>query len=149
MSGHERQHAAIVFTDICGYTALMGKDEDRAFEILTRNHTIHETLIKKYNGTLIKEVGDGTLASFPLASDAVSCAMDIQEEARSLKILLKIGIRKGEMVFAGVEVLRDEARVGSSLESIADPVGNYISKSIEKAIRGQTNIQAKYIGKII
>jgi class 3 adenylate cyclase len=50
----ERRHAAIMFTDIVGYTALMGSDEDRAFEMLARNHTIHETLIKKHNGRLSK-----------------------------------------------------------------------------------------------
>ena len=50
-----------MFTDIVGYTALMGKDEDRAFELLRLNHSIHEVLINKYKGTLIKEIGDGTL----------------------------------------------------------------------------------------
>jgi class 3 adenylate cyclase len=50
----ERRHAAIMFTDIVGYTALQGKDEDKAFELLRQNHNIHETLISKYNGTLMK-----------------------------------------------------------------------------------------------
>ena len=67
-----------MFTDIVGYTALMGNDEDKAFETLKRNHTIHVTLIKKHNGKLIKEVGDGTLASFPLASDAGVTLFHIQ-----------------------------------------------------------------------
>jgi len=78
----DRRHIAVMFTDIVGYTAFMGSDEDEAFDILTRNHTIHETLIKKHNGTLIKEIGDGTLASFPLASNAVRCAIDIRKEAK-------------------------------------------------------------------
>ena len=51
-----RKHAAIMFTDIVGYTTLMGKDEDGAFDTLKRNHIIHETLINKHNGTLIKEI---------------------------------------------------------------------------------------------
>ena len=93
----DRRHIAVMFTDIVGYTALMGSDEDKAFDMLKRNHTIHATLIKEYNGKLIKEVGDGTLASFPLASDAVRCAMDIQKESKSQNIPLKIGIHQGEM----------------------------------------------------
>jgi len=78
----DRRHAAIMFTDIIGYTALMGSDEDKAFDMLARNHTIHETLIKKHNGTLIKEIGDGTLASFPLASNAVRCANGYSERGK-------------------------------------------------------------------
>ena len=70
-----------MFTDIVGYTSLMGKDEDQAFELLARNRIIHKTLIKKHHGTLIKEIGDGTLASFSLASDAVRCALEIQKES--------------------------------------------------------------------
>lgn len=91
----DRRLAAIMFTDIVGYTKLMGSDEDKAFDMLARNHTIHETLIKKHNGSLIKEIGDGTLSSFPLASNAVRCAMDIQKEAKNQKIPLKIGIQGG------------------------------------------------------
>ena len=81
----ERRHAAIMFTDIVGYTALMGKDEDRAVKLLRQNYNIHKTLISKYNGTLIKEIGDGTLVSFSLASDAVRCAIDIQKECKNQK----------------------------------------------------------------
>ena len=72
----DRRHAAIVFTDIVGYKALMGRDEHVAFDMLAQNHTLHEALIEKHNGILIKEIGDGTLASFPLASNVVRCAMD-------------------------------------------------------------------------
>ena len=63
----ERRLAAIMFTDIVGYTVLMGSDEDRAFEILGMNREIHTKLIEKFNGTLIKEMGDGMLASFTFA----------------------------------------------------------------------------------
>ena len=77
----KRKHAAIMpachcqglssagrFTDIVGCTALMGSDEDRAFEVLSKIREIHTKLIEKYNGTLIKEMGDGMLVSFSHAS---------------------------------------------------------------------------------
>jgi len=115
----DRRLAAIMFTDIVGYTKIMGSDEDKAFDMLSRNHTIHESLIIKHNGTLIKEIGDGTLASFPLASDAVRCAMDIQKEAKNQRIPLKIGIHEGEMVFAGGDVLGDGVNVASRLEELS------------------------------
>jgi class 3 adenylate cyclase len=70
--------AAIMFTDIVGYTAMMGSDEDRAFEVLRKNREIHSQFIQECNGTLIKEMGDGMLISFDLASEAVRCAIEIQ-----------------------------------------------------------------------
>lgn len=63
-----RKHVTIMFTDIVGYTALMGSDEDRAFEILRKNRAIHQDLSKKYGGELIKEMGDGMLLSFNMAA---------------------------------------------------------------------------------
>ena len=62
-----RRLAAIMFTDIVGYTALMGSDEDRALEVLKENLKIHLRLTKQYNSTLIKEMGDGMLSSFTFA----------------------------------------------------------------------------------
>ncbi len=75
----KRHLAAIMFTDIVGYTALIGSDEDRAFAVLRKNQDIHKTVITQLSGTLIKEIDDGMLTSFPLASDAVKCAIEIQK----------------------------------------------------------------------
>ena len=80
----DRRLAAIMFTDIVGYTALIGSNEDKAFDILANYHTIHSTLIKKQNDTHIKEAGHGTLVSFSLASDAVRWAMDIRQSIHFL-----------------------------------------------------------------
>ena len=60
-----------MFTDIVGYTALMGADEQKAFQLLKKNREIQKPLIKHYNGTWIKELGDGVLASFHTVTDAV------------------------------------------------------------------------------
>ena len=57
----DRRLAAIMFTDIVGYTSLMGLDEDRALEVLKETRKIHSKLIEEFNGTLIKEMGDGML----------------------------------------------------------------------------------------
>ncbi|MFC2124723.1 adenylate/guanylate cyclase domain-containing protein [Bacteroidota bacterium] len=141
----DRRHIAVMFTDIVGYTALMGSDEDKAFDMLKRNHTIHATLIKKHNGKLIKEVGDGTLASFPLASDAVRCAMDIQKEARSQKIPLKIGIHQGEMVMVGADVLGDAVNVASRLQESAEEGCISISGKVYSDVKNKAGIEAEFI----
>ena len=64
-----RQLAAIMFTDIVGYTLLMGSDEQKAFQLLKKNRQIQQPLIKQYNGTWIKELGNGQLDSFNTVSD--------------------------------------------------------------------------------
>lgn len=143
----ERRLAAIMFTDIVGYTSLMGSDEDKAFDILKRNHAIHEKLIEKHNGTLIKEIGDGTLASFPLASYAVRCAMEIQQEAKSQNIPLKIGIHEGEMVMVGVDVLGDGVNVASRLQEISQEGCITISGKVYSDIKNKAGIIAKLIGE--
>ena len=75
----ERRHIAILFSDIVGYTSLMGVDESNALDMLDTNRAIHETHIKKFNGTLIKDIGDAILASFNLASDAIRCAIETRK----------------------------------------------------------------------
>ncbi|MGB5229705.1 MAG: hypothetical protein WBN55_15665, partial [Eudoraea sp.] len=67
----KRKLAAIMFTDIVGYTALMGSDEDMAFEVLEKSRDIHIKSINKFSGKLIKEMGDGMLAQFDTAIDSV------------------------------------------------------------------------------
>ena len=57
-----RQLAAIMFTDIVGYTALMGEDEQKAFELLKKNRSVQRPIIEKFNGRWLKEIGDGVLA---------------------------------------------------------------------------------------
>jgi len=111
-----RRHIAVMFTDIVGYTALMGSDEDKAFEVLRKNREIHSKFIRQYNGTLIKEMGDGMLISFDLASQAVRCAIEIQKACKSRDIPLKIGIHEGEMVFEGHDVLGDNVNIASRIQ---------------------------------
>ena len=88
-----RQLAAILFTDIVGYTALMGEDEHKAFDLLKKNRLLQKPLIEKFNGTWIKELGDGVLALFVSATDAVACACSIVKGSRQVPGLqLRIGI---------------------------------------------------------
>jgi TolB-like protein/class 3 adenylate cyclase len=144
-----RQLAAIMFTDIVGYTALMGKDSDKAMELVDVSKEIQMPLVEKHHGKWLKEMGDGAMAQFTSALDAVNCAMEIQENVRvKLDAKLRIGIHSGDITIKNNDIYGDGVNVAARLESIADPGGIYISESIEKAIRGQTNIQAKFLGEI-
>ena len=141
------QLAAIIFTDIVGYTKLMGEDEVKTMDILKRNREIHQTHIKNYNGQLLKEMGDGAMAQFNTALDAVNCSIEIQKSARAeLDAKLRIGIHLGDVPVEEKDVHGDGVNVASRLESIADTGGIYISDAIGEAIRGQADVQAKFLG---
>jgi len=141
----DRRLAAIMFTDIVGYTALMGRDEDKAFQILRKNRDIQRPIIKKYRGEWLKEMGDGILASFHTASDAVRCAGEIQNAVKKAGISLRIGIHEGEVVFEDSDVLGDGVNVASRLEELAEEGCINISGAVYKDIKNKAGISAKFI----
>ena len=133
----ERRLAAIMFTDIVGYTALMGSDEDHAFEVLKKNKEIHTKFIDKSQGTLIKEMGDGMLISFDLASEDVRCAIEIQKASKEQNIPLKIGIHEGEIVFEGNDVLGDGVNIASRIQDDTESGCIMISVSVYRDIKNK------------
>jgi adenylate cyclase len=143
----DRRLVAIMFTDIVGYTALMGKDEDKAFKVLRKNREIQKTNIKKYNGKWLKEMGDGILASFHTASDAVRCAGEIQHAAKNEGIQLRIGINEGEVVFEGSDVFGEGVNIASRLEELAEAGSIQISGAVYKDIRNKSGINAELVGE--
>ena len=143
----QRRHASIMFTDIVGYTLLMGSDEDHAFRLLQKNRKIHKRLIKKYRGELIKEMGDGMLASFHLASNAVRCAQAIQFEADKQKIPLKIGIHQGEILFEGSDAFGDGVNIASRLQESSGEGSIAISGAVYNDVKNKPDIQTQFISE--
>ena len=141
-----RQLAAIMFTDIVGYTALMGKDEQKAFELLKRNREIHKLLIKKYHGTWIKELGDGVLVSFQTATDAVYCAAAIHQACNAVDgLTLRIGIHLGEVVFENHDVFGDGVNIASRLQAIANIGSTWVSEALYKNLANKKEFTAEFI----
>jgi adenylate cyclase len=142
-----RQLAAIMFTDIVGYTALMGEDEQKAFAVLRKNRQLHKPIIERYNGTWIKEMGDGILASFHTVTDSVLCATTIQQAcARSSDLRLRIGIHLGEVVFENKDVFGDGVNIASRLQALA-PIGEIlVSEAIYINIKNQPGFETEFFG---
>lgn len=138
-----------MFTDIVGYTALMGSDENKAFEVLGKSRDIHIKSIAQFNGKLIKELGDGMLAQFDTAIDSVLCAIQIQNLSRAqFKEKIRIGIHLGDITFDHNDIFGDGVNIASRLQSVADPGGIYISESIQKSIRANSSVKSKYLGEV-
>ena len=142
----ERRLAAIMFTDIVGYTSLMGSDEDQAFEVLRSNREIHQQLIGKFNGSLIKEMGDGMLISFPLVTDAVRCAIELQTRCIVKNIPLKIGIHEGEMVFENNDVLGDGVNIAARIQENARAGSILVSHNVYNDIKSKTEFRTRLSG---
>jgi TolB-like protein len=123
----------------------MGSDEKKAFELLRRNRQLQKPIIEKYRGKWLKEMGDGILASFDTASDAVRCAGEIQNRATKENIGLRIGIHTGEVVFEGGDVLGDGVNVASRLEELAEAASIYISGTVYKDIKNKEGIKPEFI----
>jgi class 3 adenylate cyclase len=77
-SNPTRELAAVMFSDVGGYTAIMGRDEQQALRALEDHRELLRPLLPKFNGRMVGEIGDGTLTSFHSAIDAVNCAREVQ-----------------------------------------------------------------------
>ena len=117
-----RQLAAIMFTDIVGYTSLMGGDEQKAMDILNQNRALHKPIIESFNGKWIKELGDGIMATFPTVSDAVIAAIQIQQACMAnTDFRIRIGIHQGEVIFENEDVFGHDVNIAARIQSSASP----------------------------
>jgi len=145
ISTSRRKLAAIMFTDIVGYTSLMGKDETTALKLLKKNRDIHKPLIKKFHGQWLKEMGDGILASFDSISDAVYCAGAIQAAVMQEDDMnLRIGIHVGEVVDDGNDVFGDGVNIASRIEALTPPGTIWVSEAVYKNIRNKAGISINF-----
>src|SRR5687767_13966689 len=141
-----RQLAAIMFTDIAGYTALMGNDEQKAFELLKKNRELQKPIIEQYNGRWIKELGDGVMASFNTVSDAVNAAIKIQGACNNAKeFQLRIGIHQGEVVIEENDVFGDAVNIASRIQSIASPGSIFVSEVVHHNVTNKNEIETEFV----
>ncbi|HEU4791549.1 MAG TPA: adenylate/guanylate cyclase domain-containing protein [Flavobacterium sp.] len=141
-----RQLAAIMFADIVGYTAIMGNDEQKAFEILNKNRELQKPIIEQFNGRWIKELGDGVMASFNTVSDAVYAAQKIQNLCNVANdFQLRIGIHLGDVLFENDDIFGDGVNIASRIQEIAQPGSIYISESVQQNVSNKKDIQTKFI----
>ena len=144
----KRKLAAIMFTDMAGYTALMQKDEQRARDLIENQRDLITPLVKKHDGELLQYVGDGTFCTFNSAIEAVNCAIEIQRDlAGEDEINLRIGIHVGDVVVKGDEIYGDGVNVAARLEPLSSPGGICISGRVYDDIKNQRDIESVFIGE--
>ena len=145
MSTEERKLAAIVFTDICGFTELMGRDETKAMALLDQQRALLKPIISNFNGEWLKEIGDGVLISFPSAVKAVTCSLEIQRIlAHNSELTLRIGIHIGDVIKKGGDVFGDGVNIASRLEPLAEPGGICVSERVHEDIKNKPEISTAF-----
>ena len=144
MSGEEiRKLAAIMFTDMVGYSALSQRDDKLALEMLEEHRQLLREIFPRFHGTEIKTIGDAFLVEFNSALEAAQCAIEIQRALGHRNhdvpverhIELKIGIHIGDVVHRGGDVYGDGVNIASRIEPLAGAGGICVSMDVERQIR--------------
>ena len=143
----KRQLAAIVFTDIVGYTHLMHINEERALLLRSRHRNLLIQLHEQYGGEVLQFFGDGTLSIFHSSVNAVECAVDMQVEFKKApEVPVRIGIHVGDISYDGTDAFGDGVNVAARIEPICEPGGVYISERVYEDIRNHAWLKAVHIG---
>jgi adenylate cyclase len=124
-----RRLAAIMFTDIVGFSRQMGTDETRMLRLLEVHNQIAQQSVSTYHGHVIKTVGDAFPVDFPSVVHAVQCAQQVQTQLRAYnaekekaeQIHVRIGIHSGDIVQRDGDVFSDGVSIASRLQSLAEP----------------------------
>ena len=147
ISKGKRMLAAIMFTDMVGYTALMQNNEHQAKQNRDRQRLVQKNSISKFKGEIIQYYGDGTLMIFKSAVEAVSCAVEIQTELQKEPIIpLRVGIHIGDIVYDDEGIYGDGVNIASRIENLSVSGSVLISEKIMDEIKNQSQFNIESIG---
>lgn len=142
-----RQLAAIMFTDMVGYTALMQTDEEEATKKRQRHKLVFDKSVEEHHGKVLQYFGDGTLSIFSSSIDCVNCAIDIQQQLNQTpKVDVRIGIHTGDIIHDDEGVYGNGVNIASRIETLSVPGGVFISDRIFDDIKNHKHILTKEIG---
>lgn len=141
----KRQLAAIMFTDIEGYTAQMHHDEKNALLIRNKHREIFEAATEKSEGKIIQYFGDGTLSVYGSTVEAVRSAIDMQLAFRSENIPVRIGIHVGDIAYSEDDIIGDAVNIASRIESCAVVGSILISDKVHDQIRSHRDIEVEFL----
>jgi len=150
-----RKLAAIMFTDIVGYSALTQRSEDLALKLLEEHRKLLRSTFSKHRGKEIKTMGDAFLIAFGSALEAVRCAIEIQmllaqrnsTVPAEKRIQIRIGVHLGDVVYQDDDIYGDGVNIASRIEPLAEPAGICISEDLAHQIHNKIQEPIVRLGK--
>jgi TolB-like protein/class 3 adenylate cyclase/Flp pilus assembly protein TadD len=152
----ERRLSAILAADVAGYSRLMHDDEEGTHARLTALLAdAVDPAIAEHGGRIVKNTGDGFLAEFPSAVEAVRAALQFQSRIHEVsldseedrRILFRVGINVGNVIVEPHDIFGDDVNVAARLESIAAPSGICISSSAHDQVNGKLAVEFVDLGE--
>jgi STE24 endopeptidase len=154
-SPEKRRLAAVVFTDVVGYSARMQQDEESTIAGVDADFDRMRAMCAEKGGDVLNSMGDGLLLCFPSAARAVSFALTMQEEFAARKSTTpagealehRVGVHLGDVIFAdNGSIAGDGVNIASRLESKAPPGGICISQTVYDTVKGKVPMQSRFAG---
>src|SRR6266550_4487686 len=151
-----RRLAAIMFTDMVGYSALVQRNEALALELLEEHRQLLRAIFPKHHGCEIKTIGDGFLVEFSSALAAVQCGIEIQEliaQRNSANppqgvFQVRIGIHAGDVVHRDDDVMGDGVNIAARIEPLAEAGGICISQQVFDQVENRVAKSPKRMGQV-
>src|SRR3989441_10117265 len=152
----QRRLAAIMFTDMVGYTALGQRDESLSLALVEEQRRFLRPIFKRHNGKEIKSMGDAFLVEFSNALDAVRCAYDAQRTSREFnisqpsdqRIKLRIGLHLGDVVESEGDISGDAVNIASRIQSLAEDGGICVTRQVYDQVQSKFDLPIKTLGSM-
>jgi adenylate cyclase len=150
VAAEARRLAAIVSTDVVGYSRLMGADEAGTLAALRAHRAeLIDPKISAHGGRIVKTMGDGLLLEFPSVVEATLCAVEVQQgmAARNAdvptaqQLVLRIGVNLGDIIIDGDDIHGDGVNIAARLQERAEPGGICISSRVYDDVRDRLEVE--------
>jgi TolB-like protein/class 3 adenylate cyclase len=152
----ERKLAAILATDVAGYSRLMGVDEEGTLARLKAvRRELIDPKIKEHRGRIVKTMGDGILIEFPSVVEAVGCAVEVQKGMaernaavpEDKRITFRVGVNVGDIIVEGKDIYGDGVNVAARLQELAQPGGVCVSRDVRNQVRDKVSFGFEDLGE--
>jgi adenylate cyclase len=151
----DRKLTAIMSADVFGYSRLMGADERDTFERLSQSRQVIFGFISGHRGRVANTAGDSILAEFASVEDAVWCSLEVQQKLGEMnsalpddrKMQFRIGINLGDVFKREGDLFGDGVNVAARIQSLADPGGICVSRSVHDQVSGLSGVSFRFLGE--
>ena len=147
--------AAIMYTDIAGFSRMMERDEAGTLELLAYHNELIAGIVERHHGTVIKTIGDALLIDFKNTVEALQSAMEVQDklyehnkENPGLPLLVRIGVHLGDIYFFENDALGEGINIAARLQSLARPGCICFSQDVYNLVLNKIEFRAEKLGKV-